>query len=417
MCWLRQEGDLERGRLTLCVATTTEIALFAIFDKQRDTFPYAPQTLSPYRVITSPSTVDDFVWLENEGQAPLLLVMTGGRMHVVRDACQCAGGEERLQLLAEDDSTLIGPSVRGRCVGVVGTGSERLLVVASEQCGLRQELQQGANTGGLNSTITELRRTLRRPPLSGAQEPAAADEEDEGGDYGGPEGVIDLVGTARANSGGGLLSNLLGGLRVGEEQPLRQLPPHGTLSLVRLPSTGSGCSYPLLKDELFSVPLRDPIGHGIWSSSMMATEEGLVVVGSHLSPTLLAYRLHGQSLKALVPLKLPEGYRPRGLALHKGRAFCLAAKRREPEEDRGCPVTAGGRTSWCIPSLFRFDLLQAAASEGEEEEAVPAAAAKAEDEDSVLAFLREFRVEVLGHLDALEARLGRLEARVAEGLG
>ena len=464
----------------LCASDASEVTLFSFSDGKG--------AYTKTRTLSFPDPVDGWTWVSINGP-PQLVIMSAGQLHRFRPSVSTA--EDAAPHTAE---TLTGPAVRGRCIGVVGAeeegGAQRLVIVTSGPCGLEHGLRQrqlqtpAVEQGVLNATLLELRRTQRplglvdmqlEQQLQGATGTHEADGATEGSG-----GVIDLVGkigSAAAGADGppnssipaGLLLHNLGGLSLeGRQQP--RSAQQDTLSLARCPFPRDGApSSPLLDDArlLASAPLQPPLGPlqpplgpdpstcGTWSAGMLASEGDCVVVGSHLSPILLAYRLHSpqrngppspSTFGPLPLLVLPDGFRARGLALLPDgrRAFCLAA-RRHPQPEGGGPAVLTGQARYKL-CLFAFDLGGAgdggqgqgqgrgkgAAADGssaaavvneKEGEGEGQGQGEGQGDDSVvLAFLEEFRGEVLGRLAALEAavaaqgeRLARLEERSREG--
>lgn len=367
-------------------------------------------------------------------------------------------GTIRLKKEPLESDALVGgapSSLRGRQLGglrSLKTGAIMLLV-AVEASGLEQQLRQHDQGGGgaekpiLNTTLQELRRTQRQGSVPGATEELEQQEEEhkeKEGSWGGTGcGIIDLVGKVRASTAdnaGGIPGGLLLGLHRSttldasppQQQQQEQQP---RLMAVRAPA---GPRWPeerntlteaeanqvmALTDDaqvLASAPL--PGGGPAWSPSLLANDHALVVVGSHLSSTLFPYRWDSErmALQELFPLALPEGFRPRGLAVHGGHAFCFAVRRVGSARSAG----AGGVWGKHAARLYIFRDVAAAKPKPEqpqEEQQQPVAGGEEDEDASVLSLLRDFRREVLDRLSSLEAavraqndRLGRLEARLEQ---
>jgi hypothetical protein len=447
----RQQQDATP--LLLCASSTTEVSLFVVATTAA-TGAVADRTLKPTRLLSFASPVDGWTWVAAERDEDMvLLVMSGGQVHryAVAElllAPEEQGGEEP-EAKAEGSELLEPLSVRGRCIGVVEGGSERLLVVATgQEGGLEQQLRRrqpvDREEAIVNTTLLELRRTQRRPPgTRGVQQQQQQQEEEEQEEEEDSTAQCDLLAPVK-----GAMSSLLSvsssssaaaaaippGLllhRIHDDQrPSLSSPPPpqhqhpGALLLTRIPTRSAPLSACLESGRLLaSVPLPE-------DASMMATSGQYVVVGGRHSATLHPFMLStqgGGTLDALTPLAMPEGFRPRGLAIHERRAFCFATRRYEKEEERQWKLGAGDGLYKAV--LFVFELAapppQSAQQQEEEEEEAERglAAAKQQQEsaaggndDAVMAFLRQFRGEVLGRLDALEGRLGQLEA-TAQRLG
>ncbi len=397
----------------LCASTATEVLVFVVSMDEGS----GPTPLQPARVLSFPSTVDWWTWEEDSS----LLVLSGNGVHRfgLEELLAPGKGGEGGQLPSE--TSLAGPfgGGRGLVLGVVGGGAERRMVLVTEECGLEQYLQQrqSGQSEGINTTLLELRRSQRQP--AGAQPVADMREKEEWAgkisvveavEPGSAGGVLDLVGKLGLSSNrgesassipAGLLLNRSHDQRPSQQQQQQQQQQQGgTLWLARVPPHSAPLSACLAPDSsLASVPLP-------YAPTMTVTSGPFVVVGSHFSSTLLAYRQDGQLLEALKPLALPEHYRPRGLTMDHRHVYCFATRRlgKEEEEEGGSrptPVRAGW--AWYDACLCSFLVAERAEEQQQEEEE--------EESDHVLALLSRLRGEVLGRLDALDERMARLEAR------